>query len=360
MRWGIVIPEPLRQWLYSVVGLAGFLIGAYILILHGLPLVLPFAVALLVAEFMEPFVTALTLKGRVPRGIAVAIVMLILVGLILTAVTAAIGKLVEELQLVVQQLPYLYAIGTDLATRFAEQFGTFHATLPESIQTVLNQNLLEVQKSLGAQLKQLTTTLGVVASLPAFLTNLLVALMATFFISRDKALISGFLLQLFPTEWRPKLRKVKNDVWSSTIGFAKAQLTLILLTMLQVIIGLTIIGAEYSVLMGVVVGVADVLPVLGPASVFLPWIAYTFIFGGSAGKFFAIKLLVLYVIVAGVRQVLEVKVVGDRLGLHPLAILLSIYLGFQFFGAMGFVVGPLLAILLKSMIKSDLLPIFKE
>lgn len=60
------------------------------------------------------------------------------------------------------------------------------------------------------------------------------------------------------------------------------------------------------------------------------------------------------------RQVLEAKLVGEKIGLHPLAVLVSLYLGFQFFGALGFVVGPILAILLKSMISSGLLPIFQD
>ena len=353
----MTLTKPMRLWLLSVGGLLLFLVATYALITYGLPLVMPFVVALIVAELMDPIVIRISGKRKISRSLAVGLVLLLFVGLFSTVITVAIARLVEEIRLVVVELPNLFPIAMQLGTEFAEQFGRFNESLPGSIQDMLAKNLEAVQASVGDWLKNLTSVLGVVSSVPSLITNLLIAFVATFFISRDRGEIGDFLLSLFPQEWRDQIRRVKNDVWTSTIGWAKAQFMLILLTMIQTIIGLELIGAEYSVTMGVVVGLADVMPVLGPAAVYVPWIGYCFLFGD---KVFGLKLLVLYAVVAAVRQVLEVKVVGDQIGLHPLAILLSLYLGFHFLGALGFVLGPLLAILLKSMIKSGLLPIFQH
>ncbi len=342
-----------RAWLTAIGSFLGFLVLSYFLITYGLGLVLPFAIAFVLAELVDPVVVVMSKKGRLPRSVAVGLVLIVLLGLVATGLTATIARLVQEIQLVITQLPYLYAVGLDLAARLSEQFGAFHATLPASVQQILATNLASLQKTLSTNLPSVATTMGAFSGLPALLTNLLIAVVATFFISRDRRQIYDFLLTLFPVVWRPKVRQIKVEVWTSVIGFAKAQFFLISLTMIQTVIGLSLIKSEYALLMGVVVGVADVLPLLGPAAVYLPWIAYSFLFGS---KVFGIKLLVLWVIVAAVRQVLEPKLVGDQLGLHPLAILLSVYLGFQFFGALGFVVGPLMAILLKAVVRSGLLP----
>lgn len=346
-----------RPWLYSLAGLFGFVLVAYVVIVYGLPLVMPFAVALIVAELINPVVDRLTFRGRVPRSLVVSLVLLIFVGILTLAFTAAVARLVEEVRSVVSQLPFMYDMALDLSEVFAEQFGRFSENLPDAVRSMLTENLTSFQKFVSAQAQRLVGALGVVSSLPSFITNLLIALIATFFMSRDKREISAFLISLFPRIWHDQLRRVKEDVWTSTMGWAKAQFALIFLTMVQTIIGLEIIGAEYAVTMGVIVGVADVMPVLGPAAVYLPWLAYVFITGNTA---FGVKLLILYVTVAAVRQVLEPKLVGDQIGLHPLAILLALYLGFQFFGAVGFLVGPLLAILLKSLMESGLLPIFQD
>lgn len=346
-----------RPWLYSLLGLAGFLLGVYLLLNYGLPLVLPFFIALIVAELIDPVVNVLSGKRRLPRAVAVALVLVTFVTIVSTAFTVGIARLVQEVRVLVANLPHLYSYALDLGAVFAEQFGRLNEALPSSIQDMLAKNLSAVQNSMEDTLPGAASALGVVSSLPAFITNVLIAMIATFFISRDRSLIGEFLLSLFPSVWRPKLRKVKDDVWSSSMGWAKAQFMLIMLTAIQTIIGLSLIGAKYSVTMGVVVGVADMMPILGPAAVYLPWIVYSFVFGDAI---FGLKLLVLYAVVAGIRQVLEAKLVGDQVGLHPLAILVSLYLGIHFFGALGVVAGPLIAILLKSVVKSGLLPIFQD
>lgn len=342
-----------RSWLIATGSLVGFLIASYFLIIYGLPLFLPFAVALIAAELMDPIVSLLMFRGRVPRSIAVTIILMLFVGLITTAFTVAVARLVLEIQSVITNLPETYSTLLELSERYAEQFGTFRETLPQSVQDLLETNLASMESTVSKSLESTAKLLGTVTSVPAFLANTLVAIIATFFISRDRRQIGNFLLSLFPRALQPGISQVKNEVWSNALGFARAQLTLILMTMVQTIIGLALIGSNYALLMGVIVGVADLMPLLGPAAVFIPWILYSFLMGSTS---FGLKLLILYVIVAGVRQVLEPKVVGEQLGLHPLTILLSIYLGFQFFGALGFVVGPLMAILLKAMIRSGLLP----
>ena len=346
-----------KPWIFSVIGLAGFLLVSWALISYGIPLVFPFVFALLVAEFVNPVVNLLSKKAKIPRTLSVSVVLLLLIGVVSVLLTVGIGYLVDEIELLIANLPYLYALGMDLGSQFAEQFARFHDGLPLTIQEQLAGTLGELQEDLKTYLGTLVGSLGVVASLPSFLINSIIAVVATFLIARDRDQINAFLLSLFPVEWRPGLRQVKNQVWTSAIGWGKAQLMLIMLTMLQSIIGLSIIGSNYAVLVGILVGLVDVMPILGPGAVFIPWAVYSFIFGS---KIFGIKLLVLYGILVGVRQVMESKLVGDQIGLHPLAVLLAIYLGITFFGALGVIFGPLLAILLKAMITSGLLPIFPD
>lgn len=351
------VPDVERPWLYSVLGLAGFLVFSWAIITYGLPLVMPFVVALLLAEFINPPVNWLSKKARIPRTLSVTIILLFLVALISALMTVGIGYLVNEIEKLTGNLPYLYASGLDLSGRVAEQFTHLHDSLPAAFQEQVSSNLAKLQDNASKYLGNLASMLGVVTSLPGFLINVLIAFLATFFIARDRQEINAFLLSLFPEAWRPQIRQVKTQVWSSAIGWGKAQLMLIMLTMVQSMIGLSVIGANYAVLVGIAVGLVDVMPILGPGAIFLPWAAYAFIFGN---KVFGIKLLVLYVIVIGVRQVLESKLVGDQVGLHPLAVLLAIYLGITFFGALGVIFGPLLAILLKAFITSGLLPIFPD
>nr|PZN73169.1 MAG: sporulation integral membrane protein YtvI [Bacillota bacterium] len=346
-----------RAWLYSVLGLAAFLFVSWALLTYALPVVMPFVVAWVLVELMEPSVTWLVRRTRMPRSLAVTLMLIIIVGIMVALFTVGVAYLVGEIRALIRNLPYLYAAGLDLSGQVLLYLEEMVGSLPESIQATISENLSKLQANLGGHLETLARRLGFVTSVPGFLINVIVTFVATFFMARDREMIGAFLLSLFPAKWRDQLRQVRMEVLTNAISWAKAQALLILTTAVVSMIGLAIIGADYVALAGLAIGLLDVLPIVGPGALYTPWILYS-AFTGRLG--FAVKLLIVYAAVSALRQVLEPRVVGDRVGLHPLAVLLSIYLGIKFFGALGVLFGPLIAILLKAMIASGLLPIFTD
>ncbi|HLO01884.1 MAG TPA: sporulation integral membrane protein YtvI [Symbiobacteriaceae bacterium] len=345
------------DWVYSLLILAGFLVAVWALYTYALPWILPFVVALVLAELMHPLVSRLSKLKRVSRSLAVGLVLFVAMGIILTGLTALTAELVSDLKSLADAIPSLYTDAVALSQRLTEAIGAFHTSLPTSMQDFLQSGLNELQSSLSGATKQLTGVLTVFSSLPTFLLNVVIAFMATFYIARDRTEINRFLLGLFPVEWRPQLRQVKQEVWSSTMGYAKAQLMVILIATIYSITVLSVLRVPYAVLMGVLVGVADVLPLLGPGAIYVPWAAYSAFTGEPK---FAILLIVVWGIQAVIRQVIEPKLVGEQMGLHPLVTLFAIYMGFQVFGALGVVLGPIVVTLLKAVVRSGLLPVFRE
>jgi sporulation integral membrane protein YtvI len=345
------------SWVYSLLILVGFLVAVWAVYTYALPFVVPFVIALILAEVMNPLISRLQRLPRVSRSLAVGLVLTIAVVILLVGITALTAELFADLQALIQQLPALYNTAVDLGNRYAEAFGTFHSSLPASVQALISSNMGKVQQALTAAATQLTGVVGLFTSLPNFMLNVVIAVVSTFYIARDRREIGDFLLRLFPREWRPQLRQVKQEVWTSTMGYAKAQLVVILIATIYSITALSILGVDYSVLVGILIGVADLLPLLGPGAIYLPWAAYA---GFTGHLRFGIWLLVIWAIQMVIRQVIEPRIVGEQMGLHPLATLFAIYMGFQVFGAMGFVLGPIVAILLMAVIRSGLLPIFRD
>lgn len=344
----------MRTWILSVLVLTSFLFITYWFIQDLLPLLGPFVVALVIAELIGPVVDRLE-RLRIPRGLGVLLVLVLMLGSVGLLVTLAIAKVVAELQTLIQQLPYYIPLALDFGQHLVGRVGSLTGSLPAALQTSVQQSLQRATGELSSILPQMTQVLTAFSGLPALITDLLIGAVATFFITRDKRQIGAFLVGLLPPPWRNGARQVRRDVLQSAMGFAKAEATLILLTMALSTLGLAIIGSNYALLVGVLIGLCDILPVLGPAAIFVPWMAYQFTVGDSS---FGWKLLILYAVTGAIRQVLEAKVVGDKIGLHPLATLFSVYVGFEFFGTLGFIIGPLLAIVLKAMIRSGLLPTF--
>lgn len=140
--------------------------------------------------------------------------------------------------------------------------------------------------------------------------------------------------------------RVYRDLKKALLGFLKAQVTLIAITAAIDFIGLVILQVDYAFTIAIITGLIDLLPYLGTGIVFVPWIIYMFF---SGNFFLTIGLSVLYAIIIIQRQIMEPKIVSSNIGLNPLATLIAIFISLQFFGFVGFIVGPIALVILNTL-----------
>lgn len=110
-------------------------------------------------------------------------------------------------------------------------------------------------------------------------------------------------------------------------------------------LGLFLTDNPYALLFGVVIGIFDAFPVLGSGLILVPWAAFHF-FAGNA--FAGAVLLTTYGICQFVREYLEPKLLGGKMGLRPVHSLMAVYLGYELFGFSGLLLGPFGLVLIKS------------
>ena len=113
------------------------------------------------------------------------------------------------------------------------------------------------------------------------------------------------------------------------------------------------LNVDYALILGLICGILDFLPVFGPSLIFIPWIIICFIIGNIK---LALGLFALYLIILGSRQIFQAKLVGKNLGIDPLVALLSIYLGIQFFGFIGLFIGPLVVVVVRALMHTGIIP----
>ena len=174
-------------------------------------------------------------------------------------------------------------------------------------------------------------------------------MVATFFISKDLPQIREFIWSKLPKEQRQQVRSVFGDLLRTAWGYLKAQAILITITTVLTTFGLWIVGIQSWLSAGLVIGILDLLPVVGPTVVFVPWIIYLFVVGNTG---LAFSLLVIYGIASGARSLFEAKVVGDFVGLHPLLTMIAMYSGVLLWGVKGIVLGPVIFILAKAILRA--------
>jgi len=149
------------------------------------------------------------------------------------------------------------------------------------------------------------------------------------------------ILSFMENEWR----QVRHELSGAGIAYVKTQVILILLISTVCTLGLFLIKNSYAMLFGVAIGLFDAFPVLGSGLILVPWSILCFI----RGKAFAgAVLLTLFGVCQFLREYLEPKLLGGKMGIRPVQSLMAIYIGYELFGVLGLFLGPFGLVLIKS------------
>lgn len=303
---------------------------------------LPFIAALLIAMLMEPLIRLLMVKLKMKRGLAVFFSMLSVFSLLGIIIFIAVFRLAAELMDLSISLPHYINLATSFIESTFQKGKILFFSLPQGVINQVNDNLNTVTDYLTVLASSFAGSLiSFAVSLPSAVLAILVTILATFFFSKDREVVVKFIYDIIPHPWGDRFLEVSREITKAFINYIRAQSLLITITTIQAIVGLYIIGSQYALTIGFLVGFLDVIPVLGPAGVFVPWIIWSFVMGNTS---FGIKLTILYAFIWIVRQLLEPRVVAANLGLHPLAVLIVMYVGLKLMGVLGLILGPVFLI----------------
>lgn len=131
--------------------------------------------------------------------------------------------------------------------------------------------------------------------------------------------------------------EIVKKILAAAGTYLKAQLTIMGLISLLCIITLSVMRNPYALLVGILIGLFDALPFIGTGTILVPW-AVVEIFMGNYKA--AVILFVLFLVCSFLRELLEPRLIGKRLGVYPIIVLASIYAGIQLFGVGGIILGP--------------------
>lgn len=312
------------------------------------PIALPFVLGLVLAALIDPLVDYLEFRWKINRGLGTLAVLIIVVGGLLVGIGWLFTRLTMELINFSGYLPRLSMEITKNIQQLVNKTSAFYFSLDipeEIIQNVIDyiQKLVRQASDWVGQL--FSSIVTVIAFIPEGILLLIFTLMVAFFFCRDKEKIKRGIAQLLPQHIAKLIESIGREMGAAIVGIIRAQLILMIITFFQTLIGFYVLGIEYSLLLACLVGLVDALPILGPGAVFVPWIIWELLIGNIR---LAIGLFILYVLVSVVRQLLQPKIVGDSVGMHPLEALLALYGGLQAFGVLGLFLGPAVLVTIKA------------
>lgn len=341
----------LRTAAFAVAVLIGYFLFKFMFLYF-----MPFVIALILSLILEPIVRFFQ-KLRIKRGYAVALSIILFLGSFITLSSFAIARVILELTKLYERLPDYSNELYETVNQLVQQTKDLYLQLPPEASNIAQEVIKSIFDKLTAILSHTTTSLiNTLSALPGILIFLMVTLIATFFLTKDKVLIKDFIFRQMPSSWGNKLISLKNDLFIALIGFIKAQAILLTITFTESYIGLSVIGIDYAFIIAIFVALVDILPVLGTGSVYVPWALFNFAWHNYK---LGISLLILYGIIVMVRYMVEPKVVGAQLGIHPVIALMSMFVGLKLLGVIGVILGPTIVIVIKASQHAGIIPKFK-
>ncbi len=299
------------------------------------PVLVPFFFALLFAYLLMPAVKFLIAK-KIPSTIAIIIVYLLILGLGYIIIFFALPLFSEQLAKLVNYLPQLWQIAN--TTWFSLENYIQSLNLP---QTIIDSfyNLLQQGDSFAKSFIE-NTALSLVNG-ARYLIYLLLAPVLSYYIMRDKTLIQKKIISFLSPKERPEILRIAGDVNYLLRQFLYGYLLVSVIIAVLTGLFLWLIGVEYALLLGILMGIADLIPYFGPVLASIPIIFIAYIQEPILGLYAAIGLIILQQVEG---NIITPKIVGNRIGLHPLLTIFVVMAGGYFLGIIGTILAvPLMA-----------------
>jgi len=313
------------------------------------PILTPFVVAAIMAYICDPWVNrlcALTLaRGwKLPRTLATLLVMAALFGLLALLILIMLPLLQKEFSHFMESLPALLEVAKLKLSPFFLQH--FNISLQFNVEMLKNLFGAHWQAAGGAAAKVLPWLGSSGAVLLGLVMNVLLVPLALFYLLRSWPVWLANIEQAIPRRMHAKVLEIAGEIDHILAQFLRGQISVMLLMSTYYVLGLWLVGLEFSLPIGVVAGMLVFVPYLG----MFTGLALATLAAFTQFDHFTGIVMVWGVFVSG--QLLEGMVVtpwlvGDRIGLHPLAVIFALLAFGQLFGFFGLLLAlPLSAALL--------------
>jgi predicted PurR-regulated permease PerM len=322
-------------------------VAAFLWFLHTLQSVLLLIVlaiffAYLIAPLVEFVHRPLNLRGRehlMPRGVAILIVYLALFGLLTLGLWLLLPRIGNQITEFAKQAPVYFTSARARAQGLNSIYDNYQ--VPDTVRKKINDNISSMIETAGRYTGE--NLWNIIYEALSFLPWLILIPILAFFLLKDANSFRRSALQMLPSgRWRWRGDEFFQDVNSTLAAYIRAQLIACLLIGTICTIGFYFIGVPYFFVLGLLAGMLEFIPLVGPLTIAA---IASLITSFYSFKQAAVVILFLFVLRIIHDYVTYPRIIGQGIHLHPLAVILAILSGAEIAGAAGvFLAIPVVAI----------------
>lgn len=311
----------------------------------------PFFLSFVFAYIFDPLVDQIQ-RLKIPRILAILIIVILIIGLIISALTFLIPVLVQQTgDLLQQTINYAPKVKSWFQTDVMNFLAKLNIDV-ERIKQVLSEELPKRLQNILSTFFQgvLNITTGV-GTLISHILNLVLIPILTFYFLKDFDTIVARIGSLIPSEKRPLVTEYAQKINHALSGFLRGQLTVCLIVAVLTTLGLFVFGVKYALIIGIIAGILNIVPYVG----LLVSLGLALIVGLFSPEpiLSCLKILAVFGMVQSLEgTVISPKIVGESVGLHPVWVIFSILVFSQFWGFVGLLIAVPTASIVKVVIQN--------
>lgn len=321
---------------YAVIAALVFLIVKYLL-----PVMLPFILGFVFAYFAVKVSKKVFKKEtKLSRMLSLLLIYLSIILINIILISSGFNKITTF----IANMPTIYKqIVEPAIIALQKEVQTFVLSLPQDFVKTLSSSTDSIFQSLRQILSSGVGLLGsaatsLIANAPSFFISLILTIVSSFYIVLDYEGICSWLTTAFPSNVGAIILDIRDFFEQTLFKIIGSYVVIMAITYVELFIGFLILRIPNPGLWGFLIAIMDILPVLGVGTALIPWGITSLIIGNTG---LGIGIIVLYLIITVIRNVIEPKLVGGNLGLHPLATLIAMITGLNIFGVVGMFGFPL-------------------
>lgn len=297
----------------------------------------PFIFGILVAWGLQRPANALSRKLHLPKRIPALLLTIVFYCILFVAVITAGVQIISALEHFVPQIPIFARQIIPYISRSLEaieaQLQEFDPDIVDVVDRVSRELVSSLEKMISSiSVAAVRLVSNIVTSMPTVILTVIVAVVSTCFAAIDFDHLLGYVKSRLPRNFQNTVSTTFTTGVDSIRKILASYITIMGLSFVELSIGFILLGVPYAVGLALLVAVIDIMPILGTGLVLIPWAIIAAVLGSYR---MAIGVAALYIVMLVVRNIVEPKLVGQQMGLHPLVTLISMFVGLQLFGLLG-------------------------
>lgn len=319
----------------------------FIYLVRGI--LLSFLLAVVLAYILHPLVRRVENRGT-SRTLSILAVYLVVFILVAGPLLYGTPLIMAQLHAIIDKAPDYAAQVQKIAASLQVEYA--QAGIPEPLRQSIDQRIEWLEQVLVDQTERV---LEIILNLAGYFFNLVLAPIIAFYLLKDVELFTDKAVLFIPASWRPEALALGREISRVIDSFVRGYLLVSIITGTLSGLALASLGVDFALMLGIFAGITNLIPYFGPFIGAIPAVVVAFL----VSKWLALKVVIVYLVIQQVEaSVISPKILGDRVGLHPLFVILVLLAGGQLFGLTGLIIAVPVAAILRVLIGFARLKIF--